>query len=167
VRRGEIERVEVVVHRLDLAAVHDPVAEPEEDVLHLPANLSDEMELAPRHGLSRKRHVDLLLGQPPAELLTGQGGLALADRLFEGFPQGVEDAARLGVAHLAESLLQLALSPQVADADVIELGQGGSARNRALRLGFQALDVHRRSVSSSLCPPMTPSLPSTTPGAGA
>ena len=45
--RREVEPVEVVVRRLDLAAVDDPVAEPEEDVLDLAADLRDQVE-APR-----------------------------------------------------------------------------------------------------------------------
>ena len=41
----EVERVEVVPRRLDLAAVDDRVAEPEEDVLDLAPDLGDEVEL--------------------------------------------------------------------------------------------------------------------------
>ena len=44
----EVERVEVVVGRLDLAAVDDLVAEPEEDVLHLAADLGDQVQVAAR-----------------------------------------------------------------------------------------------------------------------
>ena len=42
----EVERVEVVVRRLHLAAVDDLVAEPEEDVLDLAADLRDQVEMA-------------------------------------------------------------------------------------------------------------------------
>ena len=44
----EVERVEVVARRLDLAAVDDPVAEPEEDVLDLTPDLRDQVQAAPR-----------------------------------------------------------------------------------------------------------------------
>ena len=44
----EVERVEVVARRLDLAAVDDRVAEAEEDVLDLAADLRDEVQLAAR-----------------------------------------------------------------------------------------------------------------------
>ncbi len=43
--RREVERVEVVVRRLDLAAVDDRVPEPEEDVLDLAPDLRDEVEM--------------------------------------------------------------------------------------------------------------------------
>ena len=56
--------------------------------------------------------------------------------------------ARFGVANLAESLLQGAFPAEIAHPRIVELVEGRSARNRALRLAFQALDVHRRSVSS-------------------
>ena len=49
----EVERVEVVARRLDLAAVDDRVAEAEEDVLHLAPDLSDEMELPAREPASQ------------------------------------------------------------------------------------------------------------------
>ena len=49
----EVERVEVVARRLDLAAVHDRVAEPEEDVLDLAPDLRDEVELAATDGRPR------------------------------------------------------------------------------------------------------------------
>jgi hypothetical protein len=43
---GEAEGVEVVPGRLDLAAVDDLVAEPEEDVLDVATNLRRRMERA-------------------------------------------------------------------------------------------------------------------------
>ena len=49
----EVERVEVVAGRLDLAAVDDPVAEPEEDVLDLAPDLGDQVQVAARG--SRRR----------------------------------------------------------------------------------------------------------------
>ena len=45
VGRREVERVEVVVGRLDLAAVDDLVAEPEEGVLDLAADLGGRVEV--------------------------------------------------------------------------------------------------------------------------
>ena len=42
----EVEPVEVVVGRLHLAAVDDAVAEPEEDVLDLAADLGDQVQVA-------------------------------------------------------------------------------------------------------------------------
>ncbi len=45
----EVERVEVVARRLDLAAVDDRVAESEEDVLDLAPDLGDQVEVAAPH----------------------------------------------------------------------------------------------------------------------
>ena len=55
----------------------------------------------------------------------------------------------LAVADVAQRLRQLALTPQVADARVLQLGQGRRARNRARSLGFEGLRVHRANVSSA------------------
>ena len=51
--RREVERVEVVARRLDLAAVDDAVAEPEEDVLDLAPDLGDQVELPARVAAGR------------------------------------------------------------------------------------------------------------------
>ena len=144
----EVERVEVVVRRLDLAAVDDLVAEPEEDVLHLAPDLGDQVQVASLPSLARQRDVRDFLGQAPVEVGALQLGLALGHRVLEGLAQIVEDAAGLGVPDLTERLLQLALPAEVADARVVQLVEGRSARNRASRLGFHGLRVHRRSVSS-------------------
>ena len=45
---GVFELVEVVVGRLDLGVVEDLVAEPEEDVLDLAADLGDQVQVAAR-----------------------------------------------------------------------------------------------------------------------
>ena len=144
----EVERVEVVVRRLDLAAVDDLVAESEEDVLHLAPDLGDQVQVAALLSLARQCDVHDLVGEPPVEVGALQLGLALGHRVLEALAQGVEDAAGLRVANLAERLLQLALPAEVADAGLIEVGKGRSARNRASRLAFHGLGVHRRSVSS-------------------
>src|SRR5688500_6486352 len=158
----EVEAVEVVARGLDLAAVHDPVAEPEEDVLDLPPDLRDQVEVAARRRLSWERDVEHLLGEAAVEVGALELCLALGDLLLELLPERVEDAARLGVANLAERLLQLALPAEVADARVVELGERRSGRNGASRLGFQRPGVHRVSVSSPSCRPTTPSPASTT-----
>ena len=59
--RREVERVEVVTRRLDLAPVDDRVAEPEEDVLELAPDLRDEVEVAAQDRLPRHGHVDAFL----------------------------------------------------------------------------------------------------------
>jgi hypothetical protein len=106
------------------------------------------VQVAAPHRLARKGDVDLLLRQPALEILARQRRLPVGDGLFEPLAQRIEDAARLGVPHLTKRLLQRALPAEVAHPRIVELSEGRSARNRALRLIFQALDVHRRSVSS-------------------
>ena len=59
-------------------------------------------------------------------------------------------AAGLRLANLAQRLLQLALPAEEAHANGVEVVQSRGTRNRASRLGFRGLDVHRRSVSSGL-----------------
>ena len=70
----ERELVEVVLDGLDLAVVADLVAEAEEDVLDLAADLRDRVEVAERQLLARERDVDDLLAQARLEL----GALELA-----------------------------------------------------------------------------------------
>src|SRR5688572_3076282 len=165
--RREVEPVEVVPGRLHLATVDNLVAEPEEDVLHLAADLGDQVQTPARPRLAGQRDVGDLLGEPAVEVGALELSLPLGHRALEPFAQRVEDAARLGVANLAQRLLQVAPAAQVANASLVELGEGRGARNRASRLAFQGLRVHRVSVSSGLCRPMTPSPTFTTPGAGA
>ena len=58
---GHVQLVEDVLDGLDLVAVDDLVAEADEDVLDLPADLRDRVEPAARDALAGKRDVDALL----------------------------------------------------------------------------------------------------------
>ena len=105
------------MRRLDLAAVDDLVAEPEEDVLDLAADLRDQVQVAARARLARQRDVDDLLGQPAVELGALELGPALGDRAARAASRSaLSDAAGLAVADLAQRLLQLALPAEEADA---------------------------------------------------
>src|SRR5262245_27195547 len=117
----EVERVEVVRRRLDLAAVDDRVAEAEEDVLDLAPDLRDEVQLPARYGRPRNGHVDALLGESAVELGALESVLARVDRALELLAQRVQRHPRLAIAHLAERELQLALAPEVLDADLLDL----------------------------------------------
>src|SRR4029078_10911798 len=90
--RRQVERVEVVVRRLHLAPVHDPVPEPEDDVLDLAADLTHEVELAARRCPPGKRDVDLLFDETPLQLRSREPGLTLRDRLVELLAQRGEGA---------------------------------------------------------------------------
>src|SRR5919202_1411390 len=62
-----VERVEVVVGVLDLAAVEDLVAEAEEEILDLAPHLREQVEAAAPRRLARKRDVDDILGERALE----------------------------------------------------------------------------------------------------
>ena len=138
----EVERVEVVVRRLDLAAVDDRVAEPEEDVLELAPDLRDEVEVAAPDGVPGIVTSTLLLGQPAVELGALERLLPRVDRGLELLAQRVQRHPRLAVAHLAERELQLALAAEVLDADLLDLvdrrGRVGSCERGVL----ECLGVH-------------------------
>src|SRR5262249_32056304 len=113
----EVEAVEVVVRQLNLASVDDGVAEPEEDVLHLPPDLRDQVEATAPVAPDRQSHVDPLGRQPLVELRPREIRLTRVDRLLEPLPHGVEGHPGLAIAHLAEGLFDRALAPQVLDAN--------------------------------------------------
>ena len=63
-----VERVEEMPGVLDLVPVDDAVAEPQEDVLDLTADLRDEVVVATKDALPRQCHVDLLTGEAAVEV---------------------------------------------------------------------------------------------------
>ena len=97
----KVERVEVVARRLYLPPVDDPVAETEEDVLHLASDLRDRVQVAPAAASCRKRDVDLLGGQPSIEIGPRQLGFPRVDGCLEPLPHCVEGHPGLAVANLA------------------------------------------------------------------
>ena len=114
VRQRLVERVEVVPDRLHLAAVHDLVAEAEEDVLDLAHDLRQRMEMPERRPLPRQRDVEALGGLEPAGPL--ECGVTLVDRSLEALAHGVQRHAGLAVANLPQRELQLALAAEEPDA---------------------------------------------------
>ena len=149
VRRREGELVEVVVGCLDLAVVDDLVPEPEECVLDEPADVGRGMERSDRPLVAGERDVDALLPQPAVELGPLERMPSRLDLCLQALADGVQEHSGLAVADVAQRLRQVALTPQVADARVLQLGQGRRARNRARSLGFEGLRVHRANVSSA------------------
>ena len=117
----EVEGVEVVVRRLDLAAVDDRVAEAEEDVLELAPDLRNEVEVAPADRRAGDRDVHALLRQPSVELGALELPLSRIDSRLEPLPQRVERHACLPVAHLPERELQLALAAEILDAHLFDV----------------------------------------------
>ena len=151
--RREVERVEVVARRLDLAAVDDLVAEPEEDVLHLAPDLRDQVQPAARVPARGQRHVDPLGGQPLVQLGPGELGLAGVDRRLEPFAHGVQRHARLAVAHLPQGLLEGALATEILDPDLLDRLGGRCGRRRGEPGPLEGVSIHggERTSASSAC----------------
>ena len=147
--RGKVEAVEVVMGRLDLAAVDDLVTEAEEDVLHLAPDLRDQVQVPAPRRLAGQRDVDPLLAQPPVELGALERLAAALECLLEALPERVQGHARLAVAHLAERLRQLCLPPQEADADLLDLVRGRRGGDRLESLVFERRGVHRATIASA------------------
>ena len=133
-RQRLVERIEVVPDRLDFAAVDDLVAEPEEDILHLAPDLRERMKPPAAESRSRQRDVERLVER--GQLFALKRGLALVERRLEALADGVERPARLAVSYLTQSLLQVALAPEVADADLVELLGARRGGHRGFRLAL-------------------------------
>ncbi len=138
----EVEAVEVVARRLDLATVHDPVPQPEEHVLHFPPDLGDQVQPAALLPRDRERDVHSLLGEPPVELRPLERGLPGGDGRLDALAGRVEGHPGLPVANLAQRELELALPAEVLDAHALDLvgrrGGGDGLRGSLL----ERLDVH-------------------------
>jgi hypothetical protein len=145
---GHVQRVEEVARCDDLRPFDDLVAEPEEGVLDLAADLRDQVEMAPRDRVSGQGDVDSLGRQDVLELLPLQLGPPFLDSALERLAKRVQSHAGLAVSDLAQSLFQLTAPAEVADARGVEVLGGRGARNLAQSLGFQRFRVHRPNVSS-------------------
>ena len=123
-----VERREVVVLVVDLRALEDGEAEPDEDVLHLAPDLRDQVEPAGRlRRVARERDVDPVLGEAAVELRCLELGRALREQLLERHPHLVGRLAHrpalLGrqLADRAERRGELRLAAEVAHAQLLEL----------------------------------------------
>src|SRR2546430_13149478 len=130
-----VERREVVVVPLDLRAVLDHEAEADEEVLDLAPGLGDQVERASRLGrVARERDVYAVLDQAPLELRIRQRLRALVEQRLEGYARLVrllaDRAALVGrqLADRAQCLGQLGLAPEVADAQILQLGRARGSR---------------------------------------
>jgi hypothetical protein len=79
------------------------------------------VQVPAQHARARESHVDALFGEPAVELGALEGALARVDRALERLPERIERHAGLAIADLAQSELQLALAPEVLDADLLDL----------------------------------------------
>ena len=146
VRLGLVEGVEVVPDGLDLAAVVDLVAHPEEDVLDPAAQLGDQVQAAAAKRLAGQRRVERL------SVLLCRGrelGLALRECRLDRRSRGVQRHPGLPVAHLAQRQLQLALAAEVADAQLLERVGVRGRGDRGPRLVLERRGVHRATIASA------------------
>ena len=124
---GRVERREVVVVELDLGALGDAEAEPDEDVLDLALDLRQQVRRAARHGVAGQRHVDRLGAQGGVELGRLDALAQLRVQPLELAAHAVQllaaRSAQLGRqgAELAQGERQRARAPQRLDACVFEL----------------------------------------------
>src|SRR4029079_2670466 len=131
-----------------LAPVDDAIAQPEEDVLDLPPDLRDQVQVTALVAADGKRDAGALRGEAPVELGPLELRLARGDRRLDPLAGGVQGHSRLTVAHLAERELQLALAPQILDPnsfDRVRRRRGGDRREGRL---LERLDVHGRIEAS-------------------
>ena len=103
---GRVERREVVVLELDLGALRDAEAEPDEDVLDLALDLRQEVGGASRHGVAGERDVDRLGAQCLVELA------AACDRLWTIPLAGAESLNVAAAAAIALGRISSAARPE-------------------------------------------------------
>ena len=159
-RRRVVERVEVVVHGLDLGTLGDPEAEAEEDVLDLAPRRGQQVQAA--DGLRRRagqRDVGDVGEQALLELAAGELLAARADERLERLARLVgrlAGGAALGGLELgdpAQDVGQLGLAPEVAHAQLLELGARRRGADRRLGLLAQLCDAvdHGRAILRTPC----------------
>ena len=141
---GRVERGEVVVLELDLGALGDAEAEPDEDVLDLALDLRQQMRRAARDGVARQRHVDRLGAQRGVELARLELLAQLRVQPLELAAHAVQllaaRSAQLGRqgAELAQRERQRARAPERLDACVLELRGRRGPLELFAPLAFQA-----------------------------
>ena len=124
---GRVERGEVVVVELDLGALGDAEAEPDEDVLDLALDLRQQVRRAARHGVAGQRHVDGVGAQGAVELGASRALAQPRVQPLELAAHAVQllaaRPAQLGRqrAELAQRERQRARAPERLDACILEL----------------------------------------------
>jgi hypothetical protein len=164
-----VERGEVVVLVLDLGTLQHGEPEPHEDVLELAPDLRDQVEMAGRQRrVAGQGHVDAVGGEPRVELLRIEPLGALGQQPLERLLDRVRALAhrtallRRQLADRAQRLRQLGLAPQVAHAQILELGAAPGAGDGSLGLPPQLVESgggvrHRApSYSAHTEPPWPP-----------
>lgn len=136
-----VEGREVVVVVLDLRALEHFEAEAEEDVLEQTPRLADDVQTAERlRWIARQGHVDPVGGQALLELAPLELAAAFVEQSLELSARSVRLLADLRAAFgrqradRAQELRELGLATQVADAQILQLGEARGGPNRPLGL---------------------------------
>ncbi len=148
-RRAVVERVEVVVHGLDLRPLHDGEAEPEEDVFELAPGLRQHVQAPDRlRRRARQRHVDAVGAQALLELAAPSSSPARASisassawRAWLAALPTAPRSCRRQLGDPAQQLRQLGLAPEVAHAQLLErVAGGGGGRSAPRASALSSLD---------------------------
>ena len=145
--RRMVEGREVVVVVLDLGALHDAVAEADEDVLDLPPRLGQQVEVAGcDRGDAGQGDVEGALDEAPLELVPLELLAASREQPLEVALRGVgggpdrSPLIRRQLADPPEDSRQLGLAAQVAHPQVLERRGVRSGGDRRLGLATKCVD---------------------------
>jgi hypothetical protein len=143
---ADVERVEVQPLGLELGALGDLVAHPDEDVGDPVGQRGQRVPGAAGQPVPRQRDVDPLLGQHPGVALGLQRGLAGLVGLGDRDPGGVDPLAGVGAggrrqgAELAAGQQHRRAVPEVGRADGGQLLEVAGAGERPLGLGDRGVE---------------------------
>ena len=152
-----VEGGEVVVVELDLGALHDPVAEPDEDVLDLAAGADQQVQVAERHRRGAGQgHVDRVGGQarrrarPPRAPRARSRAAPPAPPGPRFRPRRRRRAARPGSSAIPRRIAgQLGLAAQVANPQLLQRGGVAARRRSPPRPRARSSSIRSRIVSAS------------------
>ena len=149
-----VERSEVVVLVFDLGAFEHREPETNADILHPPPNLGDEMQVTGRLGrIAGQRHIQSVLAQALVQLGRLELGRAALEQALQRLAHAVgllaHRPALLGrqLADRAQRGGQLGLAPEVAHAQLLELGGRTGRADGVLGLGLELLQLRHRRAS--------------------
>jgi hypothetical protein len=147
-RRVVIERVEVVVHALDLGPLGDAEAHPDEDVLDLAPRLRQQVQAAGRRQRrGGQRHVDPVAHELRVELGGRELAVARLDQRLQRLARlvgGLADrAALLGrqLRDAAQHVRQLGSAAEEADPRLLQRVRRGGGGDGRLALVLELVDA--------------------------
>jgi hypothetical protein len=147
-RRGVVQRVEVVVDKVDLRPVDHDVPEPDEDVEDVAPGLLDQVRVPAGVRGAGQGDVDAIRAQPLLQLTAAQLAGPLLDEALERPPRAVQLVAagaalvRRKGGQLAQRLDERGLAPQRLDPDLLQRRGVGCTRDARRCVRDQSVHVH-------------------------